>query len=188
MWERIGECVREMKLGTTHTRCVPLSQSAATAVRGHEEQGPVASAQPGREQVVPKWWLRQPWQLSQGSLEDARAQPILRGRQRRAGGNCADASRWLRHYVRLRSTIGRNLKFRATGALEVQGGAFAYASIEVPSLFGNLHFLPRRPGTSAVRVRGTCPPMQAFTYGYLALQIRSTPLLLLACVRAVTEV
>lgn len=72
MWERIGECVREMKLGTTHTRCVPLSQSAATVVRGHEEQGPVASAQPGREQVVPKWWLRQPWQLSQGSLEDAR--------------------------------------------------------------------------------------------------------------------
>ena len=51
MWERIGECVREIKLGTTHTRCVPLSQSAATAVRGHEEQGPVASAQPGREQA-----------------------------------------------------------------------------------------------------------------------------------------
>lgn len=84
-----------------------------------------------------------------GHLRTRVAQPILRGRQRRAGGNCADASRWLRLYVRLRSTIGRNLEFRATGALEVQGGASAYASIELPSLFGDLHFLPGRPGASA---------------------------------------
>ena len=142
----------------------------------------------GKNKLCQNGGFGSPGSCRRGHLGTRVAQPILRGRQRRAGGNCADASRWLRHYVKLRSTIGRNLKFRATGALEVQGGAFAYASIEVLSLFGNLHFLPCRPGTSAVRVRGTCPPVQALTYGYLALQIRSTPLLLLACVRAETEV
>lgn len=82
------------------------------------------------------------------------AQPIFRGRQRRAGENCADASRWLRHYVRLRSTIGRNVEFIVIETHEVQGAAFAYASIELPQPLHNLHFLATpRGGLSLALVK-----------------------------------